>query len=175
MTNIPSEIIDIFLRPGDTYFGNRNHRIRTMLGSCVAIVFWHQRLCLGGMCHFMLPTSGARKPTQKLDGRYADEAVLLLMHEMKKHGAPHTEYKAKIFGGGDMFSTLNMPSGLDIGQQNIEAAKKLIIGHGFDCIAHHLGGYGHRNVIFNVWNGDVWMRHNHGESKASHSSIWSFD
>lgn len=175
MTKIASEVIDIFLQPGDVFFGDHNHRIRTMLGSCVAIAFWHQRLCLGGMCHFMLPTSGSRKQGQLLDGRYADQAVLMLMNEMKKHGTPHTEYKAKIFGGGDMFSTLNMSYGLDIGKQNIEAAKKLIEGNGFECIAHHLGGNGHRNVIFNVWNGDVWMRHNDVESDFSRSSSWSFE
>ena len=51
-------VIEIFLQPGDFYFGDRDTRIRTLLGSCVSITMWHPRLHVGGMCHFMLPERG---------------------------------------------------------------------------------------------------------------------
>jgi chemotaxis protein CheD len=31
--------------------------------------------------------------------------------------------------------------------------------HGFTSCAEHLGGVGHRNIFFDIWNGHVWVRH----------------
>lgn len=50
--------LDIFLQPGEWYFGEGNTRVRTTLGSCVAIVLWHPVRRIGGMCHYMLPSRG---------------------------------------------------------------------------------------------------------------------
>src|SRR5439155_18563598 len=47
----PTAYLEIFLQPGEWYFGDADTRIRTLLGSCVAITMWHPRRCLGGMCH----------------------------------------------------------------------------------------------------------------------------
>jgi Chemotaxis protein; stimulates methylation of MCP proteins len=55
-------IMEIFLQPGDWYFGDRDTRIRTLLGSCIAITIWHPRLLVGGMCHFLLPGRGTCTP-----------------------------------------------------------------------------------------------------------------
>ncbi len=65
MNETPTGVIEIFLQPGEWYFGNRKVSIRTLLGSCVAMVFWHRhpKLLMGGMCHFTLPTAGPRKTT----------------------------------------------------------------------------------------------------------------
>jgi len=43
----PPFVIDIFLQPGELYFGDRHTRIRTVLGSCVSVVFWHPEKLLG--------------------------------------------------------------------------------------------------------------------------------
>ncbi|MCK6396767.1 MAG: chemotaxis protein CheD, partial [Zoogloea sp.] len=91
--------IDIFLQPGEVYFGDRGTRIRTVLGSCVSITFWHPRLLLGGMCHIMLPGRIGKAPDEP-DGRYADEAVSLLVDEMRAAGTQPRDYQAKLFGGG---------------------------------------------------------------------------
>ena len=50
------DILEIFLQPGEFYFGEGKTRIRTLLGSCVAITLWHPRLHIGGMSHYMLPS-----------------------------------------------------------------------------------------------------------------------
>ena len=46
---------EIFLNPGEYAFGTELDRIRTILGSCVAVTFWHPGLRLGAMCHYLLP------------------------------------------------------------------------------------------------------------------------
>lgn len=154
----PAHLIEIFLQPGEVYFGDRDTRIRTLLGSCVAVVMWHPNLLIGGMCHYMLPKQLA-KPSGKPDGRYADEAMELMLKEINNSGTKPKEYQVKLFGGGHMFSGQQIVKEDHIGAQNVEIARKLIKQHGFTSCAEHLGGNGHRNIFFDIWSGHVWVRH----------------
>lgn len=158
----PEHIIEIFLQPGEYYFGDKVTRIRTVLGSCVSMTFWHPSLLVGGMSHFMLPTrEGAKKEEADvpLNGKYADEAMKLLLSEMKKVGGSHQDYQVKLFGGGNMFPETRKKPGHHVGLKNVDAAHMLLKRHGFTCQAQHLGGIGHRNVIFDIWSGHVWVKH----------------
>ncbi|MGZ5077173.1 MAG: chemotaxis protein CheD [Methylobacter sp.] len=161
----PLHPIEIFLQPGDHFFADRDTRIRTVLGSCVSITFWHPHLLVGGMCHYMLPERGTERRAGSCsapDGRYADEAVDLMLKKMDRVGAPHREYQVKLFGGGNMFPHTHHKSNSSlIGSRNAKAARRLVKQHGFTSVAEHLGGIGYRNVIFEVWSGEVWVRHSH--------------
>ena len=154
----PPHVVEIFLQPGEVYFGERDTRIRTLLGSCVAITVWHPILLVGGMCHYMLPKHRGKK-RDELDGRYADEAIELMLREIRSAGTWPHEYQVKMFGGGHMFSRQQTVKEDHIGEQNIESARKLIKLHGFTSCAEHLGGEGHRNILFDIWSGHVWMKH----------------
>ncbi len=157
----PPHVLEIFLQPGDLYFGDRDTRIRTVLGSCVSLTVWHAELLVGGMCHYMLPNRKLEQRgirTEGLDGRYADEAIELLVREIDATGAPHREFEVKMFGGGNMFPDRKVRTD-HVGKKNVEMARALVRKHGFNCVAEHLGGDGHRNVIFDIWNGNVWMKH----------------
>jgi len=155
----PEQVLDIFLQPGEFYFGDRATRISTLLGSCVAITMWHPRLHIGGMCHFMLPARSVR-PSDILDGRYADEAMLLFQKEIRTARTKPGEYQVKLFGGGNMFQRPTNQAGCaDVPCRNVVAARHLLRHHGHSVVAEHVGMHGHRNVIFELWNGDVWMRH----------------
>ena len=174
----PAHAIEIFLQPGEVYFGERNTRIRTLLGSCVAITMWHPNLLVGGMCHYMLPKRNGKKqgklmeqqairqgeqatPAKSLvmDGRYADEAMELMLRDIMQAGTLPREYQVKLFGGGHMFSGHQAVSEDHVGAKNVEMARVLMKRHGFSSCAEHLGGVGHRNIIFDIWSGDVWVRH----------------
>lgn len=158
----PLHPMEVFLQPGDCYFADRDTRLRTVLGSCVSMTFWHPQRKVGGMCHFMLPERGSERRAGARpapDGRYADEAMALLLKRMDKLGAPHQDYQVKLFGGGNMFPHMEPAAVSRIGLQNVQAARRLTKKHGFTCVAEHLGGIGHRNVIFEVWSGEVWVKH----------------
>lgn len=162
MSVIPFQPLEIFLQPGDYYFGNGDLRIHTILGSCVSLTFWHPKLLVGGMCHYMLPSRDSERRSANShtnDGRYADEVILMMMKEIDAIGASHKEYQVKLIGGGNMFPGALKQSSVNVGQRNIEMARMLVKRHSFFCMAEHLGGIGHRNVIFDVWNGDVWIRY----------------
>lgn len=153
------QVIDIFLQPGDLYFGDADTRIRTVLGSCVAITLWHPRARLGGMCHFLLPQRGGPSAGLAPDGRYGDEAVALLVDEIRRQRTAPGDYVAKVFGGGDMFPALTCGRGGHVGRRNGEFALARLAELGVRVRNCHLAGTGHRQVIFEVWSGDVWLRH----------------
>lgn len=157
---LAADAIDIFLNPGEVFFGDNTMRIRTVLGSCVAITMWHSQRKMGGMCHYMLPAR-QRGKCKGLDGRYADEAIMLLLKEVMRHQSDPYDYEVKLFGGGNMFTRVAMSAAarnLNIADRNVIAGQELLQRYGFTVAAEHLGGAGHRNVIFEISSGDVWVR-----------------
>jgi chemotaxis protein CheD len=145
----------VFLQPGEWYFGEGAVHVRTLLGSCVSITLWHESLRMGGMCHYMLPTR--RGPDQLPDARYGDEAMALMLQEIGRVGTRPQQYQAKIFGGGNLFGKSNPPRP-HVGMHNISFAKELVQKQGFRFMGEHLGGEGHRTIIFCLRSGYVWHR-----------------
>lgn len=157
----PRQPVDRFLKPGEFHFSQRDTRIRTLLGSCVAITLWHPQLLIGGMCHYLLPTSaGPGQRAGELDGRYADQAVRLFMRELARTGTRPEQYQVKLFGGGNQFPQLTQgATGGKVPERNIEAGQRLLADQGFRIEAQHIGGIGHRTLVFELWSGDVWLKH----------------
>lgn len=147
----------VYLGLGEVAFGDRSTRIHTILGSCVSFTLWHPELLIGGMCHYML--ANKPKKTRGLDGRYAADAIKLLLNEISARGTSPHEYELKMFGGGNQFESLDsQPAGL-ISKKNIEIGSQLLTEQGFEVKAQHLGGTGHRKIIFEIATGQVWVRH----------------
>lgn len=159
MNRAPADVLEIFLQPGEFYFGEDKTRIRTLLGSCVAITLWHPRLRVGGMAHYMLPQRPNRSRDQPLDGRYAEEVMLMFQRELQDTRTRPGEYQVKLFGGGRMFAYAQRAKRhVDVSDRNVETGRQLIAQHGFTIHAEDLGGDGHRNVVFDLWSGDVWLK-----------------
>jgi len=150
-------VIDIFLQPGEYYVGDADHRIRTLLGSCVSVTLWHPAKRVGAMSHFLLAERGGG-PTLVIDGRYGEEAIWLMLRELARAKVDPTHCQAKIFGGGDMFQRHGGNDAPNIGKKNGEAARSLLHAHGIPIVSESLYGAGHRKVIFDVASGDVWVR-----------------
>jgi len=166
----PDHVIEIFLQPGDFYFGDRDTRIRTLLGSCVAITMWHPTRLIGGMCHYLLP-SRPKGAGSALDGRYAEEVMQMFLQEIKAAKTHPVEYRVKVFGGGNMFLQAEKAvlgeSGIihtgkkfsmDVAGRNVIAARSLLSSNGFKSEAEDVGGEGHRQVLFDIWSGHAWVR-----------------
>lgn len=147
---------DVFLHPGEYAFGDEQSRIRTLLGSCVAITFWHPTLLIGAMCHYLLPTRPAARTG--LDGSYADEVIRIIADQFRGQGLPPGDFQVKMFGGSDMFPDLSLDEILSIGAKNIYMGERLLAEYGFRIAKSDLAGVAQRMVIFEVWSGDVWVR-----------------
>lgn len=149
-------LIDVFLQPGEFFVADADYQIRTMLGSCVSITLWHPLRRVGAMSHFLLPTRIATGAVQPLDARYGDEALQLMLGELQNIGIAPSQCHGKIFGGGNMFPDHVSSSVQSVGQRNGEAALELLGAHDIAIVSESLFGIGHRQIIFDVSNGDVW-------------------
>lgn len=154
----PDQITDLTLHPGEFRFADASSRLRTVLGSCVAITMWHPERRIGAMTHALLP--GRDEPDiEDIRGYYVDESLMLFMLEAsRRHTDPH-DYQIKLFGGGNMFPGVTREEWADVGRRNVARATELLEALDLHPIACHVGDVGHRIVIFDVWSGDVWMRH----------------
>ena len=165
MDRNPDEFMEIFLQPGECFLSDADTRLRTLLGSCVAITMWHPERKVGGMCHYLLPTRGANAEPL-LEGRYGDEALFMLLREARQLGCRPRDFHYKIFGGADMFSKLPGSSsrklarcdGAAIGARNVGQAHDLLADLGVRAISEDVGGQCARAIMLDNWSGDVWVR-----------------
>ncbi len=153
-----SGVVEHFLQPGEVVFGGRQLRLRTLLGSCVALVLWHPQRLLGGMCHYMLPLRHGRD-SGDLNGRYAADALALLFTFIRQAEARPEQFVVSVFGGGDMFPSARRHGGVGIGELNVHAARRLIKAHGLRCDVYHVGGQGYRSLVFDVASGSLQLNH----------------
>jgi chemotaxis protein CheD len=151
-------LLDIFLQPGELFVADAGYQIRTILGSCVSITLWHPETGLGGMSHFLLPTRGIQVKHENLDGRYGDEALQMMITDLRMRGVDPTECQAKIFGGGNMFPGMGHASGIKVGHRNGIAAREMLRERDIAVVTESLFGIGHRQIIFDLSRGDVWAR-----------------
>lgn len=147
---------ELNLLAGQLYFGKLAAKVRTLLGSCVAVTVWHPVLHLGGMCHFLLPTR-TRQPDQPRDGRYGDEALELMVEAMQRNGTAPGHYEAHLYGGAD---TIPDRAGVkfNVGERNIEQGWSLIEQYGFALVGVDVGDHVPRTVCLNLADGVVEMR-----------------
>ncbi|AHC34912.1 chemotaxis protein CheD [Pseudomonas fluorescens] len=145
---------EVFLNPGEWFFGAGSIRLRTVLGSCVALVFWHPRHLLGGMCHYLLPQRAVAKPGV-LDGRYGNEALELLLARIHASKVRPAEFRINVYGGGDMFPGLARADNHYVGQRNVEQARRLLDLHQLPCHNFHVEGVGYRTVVLDLATGNI--------------------
>ncbi len=161
---------DVLLQMGQFHFAAGPGRVRTVLGSCVAITMWRPEGMLGGMCHYMLPAGLREKEDARPPGLYAEKAIELFVKSIHKAGTRPHDYIVKLFGGGRMFSELSATScgGIcspsrrctcnDVPCRNVLAGREMLAAYGFTIAAEHVGGQGSRDLILDLENGDVWLR-----------------
>ena len=154
--------------PGEYKFADMYSRIKTLLGSCVAMVFWHPQKRIGSMSHIVLPS---RHFKGQLDARYADEFMIILLQEMKARGTHPREYQVRLFGAANMFKTLKSTcadSGLhpvqpcegciNVSCRNRLAALSETRKYGFNVVESDMGGTGYRQVEFDISDGKTMVR-----------------
>ncbi len=54
-----------------------------------------------------------------------------------------------------------------IGCKNIEVARKLLDAAGFAIASENVGGHGSRQVIFELWSGELWIKRGAAMSAGS--------
>ena len=125
------------------------------LGSCIGACIYDPATKVAGMVHFMLPDSTRIKNNQNI-AKFGDTGIAETIRLMEELGAKKSRMVAKIAGGAKMFATsaASLPN-MNVGENNIEAARKTFKEFGISIIAEDVGlNYG-RTIEFFVEDGKL--------------------
>lgn len=128
--------------------------VTTLLGSCVSLCLWDQRLRQGGINHFMMPLwngTGLASP------KYGNIAIEKLIKSMEYIGSNKNDLVAKAFGGAMVLKSTDCI--FNIGARNIDTLQRTLREYNIDLIAKSLGGTKGRKLIFNTETGIVKMKY----------------
>lgn len=122
---------DIFLRPGELCITTEPRIIKTLLGSCVSVIFYHPQSGFSSISHSLLPAEksskslSCKKCTHRCihDNvsnrfRFVTCAIMYQFEEFKARGIDKNEIIIKVFGGAKTIGDIKS----DIGKANVEAA-----------------------------------------------------
>ncbi len=125
------------------------------LGSCVAIILHDAEAKVGGLAHVLLPSPRVGRRNQDAPGRYAPTAVAALLRQMHDLGASTPRLTARLIGGASMFSALQPPGTIQMGERNVHAARDALHRSGIRLTGEVVGGDYGRSVEFDVETGTV--------------------
>ncbi|WP_051903734.1 chemotaxis protein CheD [Neorhizobium vignae] len=126
--------------------------LMTVLGSCVSACIYDTVTNIGGMNHFILPTSGGLDVAERPE-RYGDLAMRTLVDDLYDFGAERRNLRAKLFGGRTRKS-----SGYDPGSLNSAFARRFLLEEGIKLVDTSLGDDLARWISFQPTTGRVQMR-----------------
>jgi two-component system chemotaxis response regulator CheB len=153
----PLILPDLDLQSGELYLARTPAILRTILGSCVAVTFWSQKLGAGALCHGILPICPLdviRSSNLSEGSRYVDFSIRFLAQEFDALGASRREVQVKLFGGADVLPTIARirPT---VGAQNCVIAAQVLAEEGFIVTASDMGGVCGRRIHFHTGTGTV--------------------
>lgn len=160
----------IDLQPGNVHIAKEPTVVWTVLGSCVAIVFYNERLKIGAICHAQLAEKNHR------DGvcsdccpepcyasvrdsncfKYVACSLRYMCEQFAALDIPKHEITVKLFGGSNMFHYFSILK--PIGDENIEVARKMIQQYGLQLAGENVGGTTGRTLYFYSDTGEVLLK-----------------
>lgn len=151
---------DIYVQPGELHLVRGPAILRTVLGSCVGVTFWNERLEIGALCHPMLPRCPAEDRGMSLAAlrRYVDAAIREMARKLDGLGAGRRETEVKLFGGADVLRVEHAETRPTVGRLNADRALQILAEEGYAVIAQRLGGQRGMHIDFLTTNGEVRLR-----------------
>lgn len=149
-----SRLNKIYLKPGELIISEKPVMVTTVLGSCISVTMFNERMGTAAICHGMLPHGGRSD-----NFKYVDTALRYMIDYFKTLNIGRKEIEVKVFGGADMFNTTrsNTPN-LTVGWQNISAATCFLKDHGMAPTTSDVGGQKGRKLIFTTDTGIVYLK-----------------
>jgi len=134
--------------PGEYYVTQCDEGVSTTLGSCISACIRDRVSGIGGMNHFMLPSTTGEVDTWRSSGlgaatRYGNYAMEHLINEIMKNGGKRENLEVKIFGGGRILEKMT-----DVGLRNIAFVRNYLWAEGLELVAEDVGDIHPRQVIY---------------------------
>jgi chemotaxis protein CheD len=126
--------------------------LQTLLGSCVAVCLRDPVACVGGMNHILIPgrCDGDDRPS-----RCGVHAMELLINAIMREGGDRRRLEAKVFGGGNVVSSLQSPT---VGELNAIFIREFLTTERIRMVAQRLGGTQPVQVNFRTDTGKATVR-----------------
>ncbi len=157
--------IEKYIFPSGLLVSHRPHVLNTVLGSCVAVCLWDEKLHIGGMNHYMLPLwNGVGLASPK----YGNIAIEKLVAGMNRLGSRNANLKAKVFGGASML--MEQSAVFNIGLANVNLAWEMLEQNKIQVLASSTGGNRGRKILFNTSTGEVLQKYLNNVSMIRTSS-----
>lgn len=147
-----SEVLEkqrINLLPGEIAIARKGEKLWTVLGSCVAVLFYNKRTRTSAMCHAQLPTKAfetdktngftpSSHPIDSMYNKYVSYAIKSMLQSFRKLGISNNEIEVHLYGGANMLGLNNdRPR---IGEQNIAMARHILLSNRLYIITEDIGG-----------------------------------
>jgi chemotaxis protein CheD len=145
----------IFLKPGEICISREPAVVSTILGSCIAVTMFNERLKVGGICHALLPERLSSGNAD--DCRYVDSSILYMLKYLETMGIKRHEVEIKLLGGADVLDIMD-EKGPSVGRQNIEKALEMMDTQKLTIARSDVGGKTGRNIRFYTHTGDVLLK-----------------
>jgi len=133
------------------------------LGSCLGIGMCDPSVRIAGLLHAVLPEG--QNGTEKNPSRYVDSGIQGLYDEMMKSGAAASRMIIWVTGGANMLVTGEFSKAFDIGNRNIEVARRMFEELRLPLAAIDVGGHLGRTVRLYVGTGKMTVRVIGGQEK----------
>ncbi|HEY1338226.1 MAG TPA: chemotaxis protein CheD [Bryobacteraceae bacterium] len=149
----------VFLQPGEAIATEAPIRIKTVVGSCLAIVVRAPRIGVTVVAHCLLPRAGAAVGSIPRDEaiRYVDTAIEVMLSDLAARGALPGDLEVKLFGGADAMECQGEPA-YRVGRRNIDAARAALASRGLTASAHSVGGKRGRVLEVDAASGVVFVK-----------------
>lgn len=155
------ELVDVYLTPAQVGVFTAPTRVRTILGSCVALCLWDRGKRIGGINHYLLARASAT-PDGDSDLRYGNSSNRILLERMRAAGARPTHLEAAVIGGGHPAGATSM--GRQVGLDNARGALELLQELGIRVVRQETGGARGRQLLFGSHSGELIVRLLGGDS-----------
>lgn len=156
MVDLNRDLVNFDIGIGELHVTDRPMLLRTVLGSCVAVTLFDQRLKIAAMNHIVLPgdysTSEGQILVKENDTKYGSVSLKLMLSKMKRLGSYKESIIANIYGASYM---LNCSNTIDVPKMNVLYVRKFLKEEGIR-VGEELVYQEHAlRVLFNTLSGDV--------------------
>lgn len=136
--------------------GSRSSRIVThALGSCIGLTVFDRAAGVGGLLHFMLPSSSDGDSVAARPWAYATTGIPALFKTAYSLGADKSRLVVCAAGGAELSKTAD---GLSIGKRNHTVLRKMLWKNGITLAAEDVGGEIARTLELDMSSGSVLVR-----------------
>jgi len=134
------------LMPGDVVFARAGEKLKTLLGSCVAVILTDPRRTLATMCHIV--HVGKANAANRGNTAFGEEAMTAMFNLLLGAGVVPRLCDAYVYGGGNMFP--NLIHGRTVGDNNLYWVLDCLEHEGIRVVGHDMGAAGYRKVHWEV-------------------------